>query len=62
MRNDVLVLRPLDLLVRGGKDDLDMAWVALVWVDATVRTVGAAARFGSLLHDDVFDVEVFECE
>ena len=41
----ILVLRPLDLLVGRGKDDLDVARVSLVGVDATVRTVCAAAGF-----------------
>lgn len=41
----VLVLVARDLVVRNTKDDLDVAGVALVRVDATVRTVSPAAGF-----------------
>jgi hypothetical protein len=41
----ILVLAPLNLLLRCGEDDLDVARVALVRIDATVCTVRAAAGF-----------------
>ena len=43
--NDILVLGTLNLGLGCREDDLDVAWVALVGVDATVRTVSAAAGF-----------------
>ena len=43
--NDILVLGTLDLGVGRREDDLDMARVTLVGVDATVRTVCPAAGF-----------------
>ena len=41
----ILVLRTFNLLVGRGEDNLDVARVALVGVDATVRTVCTAASF-----------------
>lgn len=43
--NRILVLAALDLNIAGCEEDLNVAGVALVWVDATVRTIGAAAGF-----------------
>lgn len=43
--NDVLVLRPLNLGIRGSDNYLNVAGMTLVRVDATVRTVRAAAGF-----------------
>ena len=43
--DDVLVFTPLDLLLAHAEDDLDVARVALVRVDATVCAVCAAAGF-----------------
>merc|ERR1712087_234467 len=48
-----------DFLADRSKDDLDVAWVSLVRVDSSVRSVRAAAGFRSLLHDNVADDEVF---
>lgn len=55
-RDDVLILRTLDLLVGRTEDNLDMAGVTLVWVDTTVCTVCTTTGFRCLLDDDVFDV------
>merc|ERR1712216_592748 len=40
-----------------GKDDLDVAWVRHVRVDATVSTVGAASVLHGLVDLDVTDLE-----
>ena len=41
----ILVLAALDFNVAGCEENLNVAGVTLVWVDATVRAVGAAAGF-----------------
>lgn len=45
MLDNVLVVALLDLNIGSGKDDFDVARVALVGVNATVGAVGAAAGF-----------------
>jgi len=56
----VLVFASLDFDVSCSEDDLNVARVTLVWVNATVGTVCATTGFRSLLHDDALDEEIFD--
>lgn len=59
---NVKVLGAGDLGRGGREDDLNVAGVALVGVDATVGAVGTAAGLGGLLDDDVLDDELVRSE
>jgi len=54
--DDILAL--LDNLVTLGKDQLNVAWVAHVWVDTTVGTVCATTLLWCLVDLDVLDEKV----
>jgi hypothetical protein len=45
-----------------GKDDLNVAWVGEVGVDTTVSAVGSAALLGSLVNNNVGDVQVLDAQ
>jgi hypothetical protein len=59
---NLLTILLLNILALLGKNDLNVAWVRKVGVNTTVSTEGSAALLGSLVDNNVGNVQVLDAQ